>query len=303
MSQPPYGNQPPYGGQPPFGGQPPQGGPPQGGQPPYGGQPSPGGSQSGWGQPASGSAPGYGQPSTGNLPPSYDQPTQAFGQPTQSFGQPGPGGGGYGGPPGGQPPYGGGPGSPYGGPPPSKKSPLPFIIGGLVLLLVAGGIGLYFVLRGDDSPTPVATSSTAQTTESTEDTADPTEDTETSEDTGSPTGDEPNFAESEDFAIAFVQFMVDGNYDAALATLCVDGQDPSDGDGFATGQELADDFFLELGATSVSGGQATAVTASPGETDRDLVTFDLETDVGTVALEVQVLDEDLDLTICGYNSV
>jgi len=300
MSQPPYGNQPPYGGQPPFGGQ-----PPQGGQPPYGGQPNPGDSQAPWGQPGPGSAPGYGQPPTGNLP-SYAQPTEAFAQPTPAFGQPGPGGGGYGGPPGGQPPYGGGPGSPYGAPPPSKKSPLPFIIGGLVLLLVAGGIGLYFILK-DDTPTPVATPPTVQTTESTEsteDTADPTEDTESStEDTGSPGGDEPNFPESEDFAIEFVQLMVDGDYPTALTLLCADGQDASDGDGFADPQALADDFFLELGATTVTGGETTDVTAAPDATDRDIVTFDLETDVGTVALEVQVLDEDLDLTICGYDSL
>lgn len=221
-----------------------------------------------------------------------DSPLPSFGQPATS---------GYGAPP----PYGSGPGSPYGGPPPSKNSALPFIIGGLVLLLVAGGVALFFVLNKDD-PTPVATSSTSQSTVSTPDTGSPTEDTQSptqDSDTGSPGGDAPNFAESEDVAIAFVQLMIDGNYGAALTRLCEDGRDPSDGDGFADPQALADDFFLELGATTVTGGETTGVL--PSDIDRDVVSFDLETDIGVVSLDVQVLEEEVgaDLMICGYDSV
>jgi len=294
MSQPPYGTQPPYGGQPPFGGQ-----PPTGGQPPYGGPPNPvGGSQPGWGQPTPSqppppppTQPGYGPPPTASLP-SYGPPTDQFGAP---------GAGGYGAP-GGQPPYGGGPGQPYGPPQPDKKSPVPFIILGLVVLLVLGGVGLAFFLNKDD-PTPVvAPTATSTSTQSTEDTGSPTEDTESStEDTSSPGGDEPNFAESEDVAIAFMQLMVDGDYDTALTQLCEDGRDPSDGDGFAAGQNLADDFFLELGATTITGGETTAV--APSDIDRDIVTFDLDTDVGVVVLDVQVLEEEIGapLTICGYD--
>lgn len=291
MSQPPYGNQPPYGG-----------------QPPYGSQPSPGGSQSGWGQGNPAGQPSYGQPPTG-AQPSYGQPQTGaqpgFGQPTQQFGQPAFGAG-YGPPPGGQPPYGsgpGGPGGPYGAPPPGKKSPLPFIILGLVVLLIAGGVGLFFVLN-DDDPTPVASTTSPQTTESTTDTETPTEDTgSTTEDTDtdSPGDDQPNFTDSEEFAVTFVESMVDGDYVTAHASLCEDGRDASDGDGFADGQALADDFFEFIGATTITGGQTTDVYPDPDESDRDLVEVDLETDVGDVALVLSVLEEDSELTICGYD--
>ncbi|MDQ3714573.1 MAG: hypothetical protein M3381_00740 [Actinomycetota bacterium] len=287
--------------------------PPYGNQPPYGGQPNPGGSQPDWGQPNPAGQPGYGPP-TGATPDYGQSPTVAqpsFGQPTRQYGQPafgggGGGGGGYGPPPGGPPPYGGGPGAPFGGPEPAKKNPLPFIIIGLIVLLIVGGVGLFFALD-DGAPTPVATTtSPALTSEDTdtptEDTETPTEDTDT--DTDTPSGDDPNFAESEVVAADFVQLMIDGDYDTALSALCEDGRDPSDGDGFADGQALADDFFTEIGATTITDGQLVGV-ASSGDSDRDVVTFDLETEVGTVGFEVQVLEEVIgaDLTICGYDSL
>jgi len=284
--------------------------PPYGNQPPYGGQPNPGGSQSGWGQPPPAGQPGFGPPT--GAAPSYGQPPSvaqpSFGQPTQQYGQPafggGGGGGGYGPPPGEPPPYGGGPGAPYGGPPPEKKNPLPAIIIGLVVLLIAGGVGLFFALD-DGDPTPIAITS-SQPTQATTDTDTPTQDTENTEDTDtdSPTGDDPNFAESEVVAADFVQSMIDGDYDTALGALCEDGRDPSDGDGFADGQALADDFFTEIGATTITDGQLVSVLSS-GDTDRDVVAFDLETEVGTVGFEVQVLEEEIgaDLTICGYDSL
>jgi len=285
MSQPPYGNQ-----------------PPQGGQPPYGGQPGPGGSQSGWGPtnpptpPSPTGQPGFGQQPTA-AQPGYGPPTGAqpgFGAPpTQQFGQPAAGG--YGSPPGGQPPYGGGPGGPYGSPPPAKKSPLPFIIGGLVLLLIAGGVGLFFALK-EDEPTPVA-QTTTQSTQSTEETEESSEDTEEStEDTDdSPSGDDPNFDDSVSLADAFLELMIAGDYEAARFTLCEDGLDM-----FADGAALAADFFDTLGATSVTGGQSTAI--EPDGSDRDTVTYDLETDVGTVALDVSVFEEDGSRTVCGYST-
>jgi len=261
--------------------------PPYGNQPSYGGQQNPGGSQSGWGPPNPPVPPSYPPPQTGGLP-SYGQPTQQFGQPT--------GGGGYGPPLGGQPPYGGGPSRPYGVPQPPKKSPLPFIIGGLVLLLVAGGVGL-FLLLNDDDPTPIATStstSTSQTSESTEDTDSPTEDT----DTGSPSGD-PNFAESEAVAVVFIELMIAGEYDTARSSLCEDGQDM-----FADGQALADDFlsFLGPGVAAITDGEATDVYADPDQPDRDLVEFDLVTNTGNEALAVSIFEESGNLTICGYDN-
>ncbi|MDQ3716310.1 MAG: hypothetical protein M3381_09910 [Actinomycetota bacterium] len=175
---------------------------------------------------------------------------------------------------------------------------MPFIIGGLVLLLVAGGIGLFFLLKDDNSPTPVANSSTAQSSEPTADTETPTEDTETpTEDTDTDSaGEGPNFSDSVFVADAFLELMIAGDYDSARSTLCQDGQDM-----FADGQALADDFFDELGASTVTGGQSTAI--EPDGTDRDTVTYDLETDVGAVSLDVSVFEETAgaDRTVCGYN--
>ena len=90
------------------------------------------------------------QPPNQNLPP-YDGQPKPEGSPSGGGRPEPPARPNY--PP---PPSGDGPAGPYGAPPPPKKSQLPFIIGGLVLLLVAGGVGLYFLLKDDASPTPVA---------------------------------------------------------------------------------------------------------------------------------------------------
>src|SRR5690606_20157152 len=112
MSQPPGPG--PYPQQP---GQPPGGGFPGQGQPPSGGFPQ----QPGYGPPQ-GQQPGYGPP----------QGQQAgFGPPQ--------------GPPPGYPPTGG---FPAGGPGPQKKSPLPWILGGVGALVVVGGVILLIVLLG-----------------------------------------------------------------------------------------------------------------------------------------------------------
>lgn len=291
-SQPPYGGQPPSGSQPPYGGQPPHGGQPPAGQPPYGGQPAQGGAEPGWGQPPPPvpqpppAPPSYGPPPATGLP-SYQQPTTTFGQPA--------GGPGFGAPPGG-PPYGGGPGSPYGAPQP-KKSPVPFIVLGLVVLLIAGGLGLFLALNKDD-PTPIATSITAPTTQDTE-----TADTEPpTEDTGSPTDTEPNFPDSGAAATSFLHWMIVGDYETAHSALCEDGRDASDGDGFADGQALADDFFGFLQASSVTSSETTDVYLDPDDPDRDVVEVSLATDVGQVPLVISILEEGGDLTICGYDA-
>jgi len=174
---------------------------------------------------------------------------------------------------------------------------LPFIIGGLVLLLVAGGVGLYFLLK-DDEPTPVATT-TSQSTEPTEDTSSPTEDTEPTEETDieRPTGDGTNFAVSELIAITFVDLMAEGEYESALLTLCDGGQER-----FPDGQALADDFFGFLGAQTVTGNQTTDVHIDPDDADRDIVELDIETEVGIVPMAVSIFEENGNLTICGYKT-
>ncbi len=135
------------------------GGYPQSGAGGYnpGDQPGSGGSsQSGWSSGNPDPTQQYGQPAYGAQPGAY-QPTEQFPQAQGGYGEPAP----QWGQPGGYPPQGGygGPG----GPPPGKSSPLPWIIGGLVLLLVAGGVGLFFLLK-DDTPTPIATTTSASTT-------------------------------------------------------------------------------------------------------------------------------------------
>jgi hypothetical protein len=83
-----------------------------------------------------GGYPGQGQPPSGGFP----QQQPGYGPPQ---GQPG----GYGppqGPPPGYPPSGGFPG----GEPPNKKSPLPWILGGVGALVVIGGVILLIVLLG-----------------------------------------------------------------------------------------------------------------------------------------------------------
>ncbi|AXX29625.1 hypothetical protein KCV87_08855 [Actinosynnema pretiosum subsp. pretiosum] len=125
--QPGYG-QPGQYGQPDQYGQQPQSGqfgqqPGQYGQQP--GQPGQFGQQPGYGQP--GQQPGYGQP---GQPGQYGQQPGQFGQ--QPYGQPG------------QPGF-----DQYGGVPPKKKSPLPWVLGGVGALVVIGVVvTLVMVLGG-----------------------------------------------------------------------------------------------------------------------------------------------------------
>ena len=91
--------------------------------------------------------------------------------------------------------------------------------------------------------------------------------------------------------------MIDADYQAAHGMLAADGQAM-----FPDGQALADDF-LTIGASTVTGTETTSVTPTVGESDldvRDLVTFDLDTDVGAVGFSVQVCEEAADLKICAY---
>jgi hypothetical protein len=127
------GGQPGQPGQ--FGGQPGQfGGPPGqfGGQPGYGGQPG------GYPPPPPGFPPGGQQPGYGRQPGGFGQPgqpypgQQPYGQPGQ-FNQPG-----YGQP--------GGFGDPYGAP--RKKSPLPWILGGVGAVVIIGVVVVLLLTLG-----------------------------------------------------------------------------------------------------------------------------------------------------------
>lgn len=125
----PYGEYPPYGGQDPQqGGQYPQ----QGGQYPQ--YPQQGGQNPQYG--------GYDQPTTqfgGQTPQygGYEQPG-APGYPNQPYQQPG------------APQWGAPPGGPYGGPPPKKRGWIPIAAIIAVLVLVLGGVGVWWITKGDD---------------------------------------------------------------------------------------------------------------------------------------------------------
>lgn len=141
---------------------------------PQGGQPGAGGpSQSGWSAGGPDPTQQYGQPAPGAPQGGY-QPTEYMPQAQAGYGEPAPQ---WGSQPAAYPGQGG-----YGGPggPPAKKSPLPWIIGGLVLLLVLGGVGLFFLLKEDD-PTPIASTSSSVTTESTEESSEESSEEETTE--------------------------------------------------------------------------------------------------------------------------
>ena len=278
MTQPPYGPPPPpYGPPPP----PSQGGWPQHeGQPPYGGQPAYGD------QPSYGQGGGFGQPG-------YDQ-SGGYAQPHSSQ---------YGGQPSGGQPY--SPGAdPYGGPqgpygPPPRKSPLPWIIGGLVLLLVLGGLGLFLSLK-DDAPSTVATTQTTEQTTQTSETADSAEESteESTEDSTESTeeiSDELVDADSPDLATAFVQQMASGDYQSAFATLTADFQTE-----YADAQAFATDFFSVIGATVIT--SWTVSDAFGHEGDHDDIVFDLETDTGSAGVLLAVIEEAGELRVFDFVS-
>lgn len=167
MTYPPQPPGPGWPDQPPPGGQPPQ-------QPPYPGAPDPFGAQqqppqqyeqytfdSGAGDqswqnpPQQYEQPGYGQPMSG--PPMSGPPMSGVPMSGQPLSGP---------PVSGQPMYPGGPGFPT-PPPPAKRSPLPFVLGGVALLVVAAivvGVVVFASKGGkkpqaDDSPSPKVSSS------------------------------------------------------------------------------------------------------------------------------------------------
>lgn len=81
--------------------------------------------------------------------------------------------------------------------------------------MVAGGVGLFFLLKGDE-PTPVATSPTTQSTSETSSTEQTTE--ESTEETEE-TGDELVFDDSPDIAEDFLALMAAGDSPAAYGLL------------------------------------------------------------------------------------
>ncbi|MDQ4037091.1 MAG: protein kinase [Actinomycetota bacterium] len=113
-------------------------------------------------------------------------------------------------------------------------------------------------------------------------------------------GGESNFADSRDVAVTFIEALANGDSDAAYDLLCPDAQAGGDDDAFPNGYALANFFFNEIiGGNEITGGEVTGHEATDYEAD--IVTFDLDTDVGNVAVGLELYqDADQGLEVCGY---
>jgi hypothetical protein len=292
MSQPPgqYGGQPDQPGQP---GQPGQ---------PYG-QPG------GYGQP---NQPQYGQPAQ----PQYGQPSQPqYGQPSQPQ---------YGQPQYGQPQYGAPGGSPYGPPggpggygqPPQKKSPLPWIILAVVVVLVGAGVLTFFLVRGgDDEPTtPVASSTSATSSSAASSTpAMPSMDVNSGDLPGgaTPTGTMSTeggsgagqFSGSEDVALGWMNAMLSRDFDTAFSLTCSTLQQVANENaptaGVSPPELLGAAFFQDaLGGQGFTDGTFDTLEYDPSN-DVDVGTFSLVLEDGSSA-QVQLWVQS-DLTVCNWS--
>ncbi|CAN5373329.1 hypothetical protein BH24ACT9_BH24ACT9_07850 [soil metagenome] len=250
--------------QPPWGPPPP---PAQGGQPPYGDQPHYGGQPPYGGPPPYGGQPGFGQ--SGGFEQPYGQPYAAPGGDPYSTSQ-----------------------SPYG--PPPTKSPLPWIIGGLVVLLVAGGIGLFFGLK-DDDPIPIAATLTTEQTTQTSETEVSTEPSteESTEETSE--SDELNFPDSPQTGEDFLTALSAQDYQAAFDLLTPSLQEEAQ-----TPQAVADELFAQIGTTSV--GDAEVIDAF-GHGGHDDVILEVETDSGSVEVLLAIQEYTGALKIFTYEVV
>ena len=295
MTQPPgpYGGAPgqpdPYGpsgrpGQPNQPGQfPPPGEPAPYGQPPQYAQPGPYGQPPQYGQPGP-----YGQPSQYGQPPQYGQPAP-YGQP-QQYGQPAP----YG-----QPPQ-----------PPGKKNLLPWLIVGGAVLLSGIGILLVVLLSGDDGARPAANeaaaTSTSESAPATSESATRSRDSATGDLPGGAQVDEPTtagsgqFEGSGDIALAWVEAMAQGEFQAAYDLSCAEVQQSATeaAAGGDAAWELGTYFFEQtLGGQGFTEGTFDIVQYEPAS-NTDMAVFTLQLDNGeefTLLVYVQP-----DLTVCDF---
>ena len=187
---------------------------------------------------------------------------------------------------------------------PTSSLVLPWLIVGLVALVVAGGIGLVLLLRDDASV--VVADPPAQSDPGNENApvpeprvvpSPPTDClVECTEAPGGPAPDtgEVNYAGSEDAAVGFVEAIATRDSVSAHAVLCGAGKNR-----FPTPEELLTDFYATLGFTTITGASLTDVYAA--DSTADAVVFALATDAGEVVVEVYIVEEDSTLTVCGYD--
>jgi hypothetical protein len=226
----------------------------------------------------------YGQPGPYPQQPPYGPQPGGYGQP--GYGQPG-----YGQP---------GPYSPP--PPPRKKNVLPWLIVGGAVLLSGLGILLVVLLRGDDSPDPQATSTTAPATSSADASgpahADLPGGAQVAEEQDS--ADQSHYEGSHDAALAWVQAMADGEFQTAFDLSCAEvkasataaaaGGDPA----WALGT-----YFFEqtLGGRGFTDGSFDSLNYDSAS-DTDIASFTLQLDTGEeFLLLVYVLP---DGTVCDF---
>jgi hypothetical protein len=206
----------------------------------------------------------------------------------------------------GPPPYGPpvGPAG-YGAPPP-RNTALPWLIVGAAVLLSGLGLLLVFLFTSGGEPTPTATTaSSAQV--STSASAPATRPTEAggliggataggSSDSGSP----GRYAGSADVALAWVQAMADGDFEAAFAGSCFQVQqaavDADDGSGPAW--TLGTYFFEQtLGGVGFTEGTLDGLVHDMASAS-DVATFTLHLDSGEDF--VLLLYVGADLTVCDF---
>lgn len=256
----------------------------------------------------------------------YGQPGQ-YGPPGQpgQYGQPG----GYG-PPGA--PFGGGPGGFGGGygQPPQKKSPLPWILAALLVVIIGVGVLLFFLLRDDGSTTADAGSTTSASSSPSESEgededegggtgemdddvddmdaeemevpggADPPGGGGGSMDDDTSGGEEGQYPGSADLALEWMNGIAAGDVATVFNLSCTDLQQQATQ--AASGTEFTPEQFLTLyfydqylNNEDIAGGGITGVTP---EGEYDFVEFEIELASGTpvnVALAVGS-----DLTVCGF---
>lgn len=190
---------------------------------------------------------------------------------------------------------------------PARPASLPWLIGGLVALLVAGGIGLVFLLQDDATglvadppmqsdpgtgngpvadPRPVPSPPTDCLVECT--------------DADAPSGSDPpdteaaNYTGSDDAAVGFVEAIANGDVVGAHEALCGAGKNR-----FPTPEDLVADFYATFGFTTITGARLTDIYAA--DSSADAVVFELETDAGDVVVEVYIVEEGSSLMVCGYD--
>jgi hypothetical protein len=224
----------------------------------------------------------YGQPGQYPQQPPYGQQPGGYGQPT--YGQPGP----Y------SPP-----------PPPPKKNLLPWLIVGGAVVLSGLGILLVVLLRGDDSPVPQATNSTAPAASSSAEAsagdathADLPGGAQVAEEQDS--ADQSRYERSADTALAWVQAMAKGEFQTAYDLSCAEVQTAATQaePGADPAWSLGTYFFEQtLGGQGFSDGTFDSIIYSQAS-DTDVASFTLQMDDGQEFLLLVYVQPDG--TVCDF---